>query len=452
MLRQIQNYLQYFDWQWANGLAYTERVFAGVRIPFTLLFISLGMYGAAVLRARDRSVFWLLVLLFLTTGPLLVGYMNFRPGNSLAWDLYPQFEMHEVRERDYFFVVSFQVWGLFAGIGVAAIYWWLRANIRFSGPILPASVLGLALIPLVLNFSAASRAHGPDVTLANDFAYNLLQSTEPYSIIFTNGDNDTFPLWYLQEVEGVRQDVSVVNLSLGNTDWYIRQLRDNPVRPFAPEQAPWFAHLAPESPPGPLHSWTDAEIEQLRPVVLPQALTFRAGQITTTYPDNSVLHIHDVLILRLIQETWDRRPSYFGMTSGTGAWARLSSYVTQEGLAFRVHTTGWPDSSRLAPGLFGVPMDVPRTDSLTWQVFRYADLFSGDSLAVDPTSRNIIINLSYPFLGLAQAYELLGDRENSLKNFQRAFRLQPVPQLAQLIDAVTDTVPPVMPADTPAGN
>ncbi len=84
MLRQIQNYLQYFDWQWANGLAYTERVFAGVRIPFTLLFISLGMYGARVLRARDRSVFWLLVLLFLTTGPLLVGYMNFRPGNSLA--------------------------------------------------------------------------------------------------------------------------------------------------------------------------------------------------------------------------------------------------------------------------------------------------------------------------------------------------------------------------------
>ncbi|NIM50173.1 MAG: DUF2723 domain-containing protein [Gemmatimonadales bacterium] len=457
MLRQIQNYLQYFDWQWANGLSPTKPVFAPIRIPFTLAFISLGVYGAAVLRRRDRSIFWLLVILFLTTGPGLMGYMNFKPGYSLAWDVFPQLDMHEVRERDYFFTVSFQLWGLFAGIGLAGVYRLLReqlggavGEIRDLRSAAPASVLLLALLPLVLNFKAASRAHGPDATLARDFSYDLLQSAEPYGIVFTNGDNDTFPLWYLQEVEGVRQDVSVVNLSLGNTDWYIRQLRDNPVRPFDPEQAPWFADRAPETPPGALHRLTDEQIHQLTPTLLPEARMFRAGQMTITYPENSALYIHDMLVLWLIQENWQHRPIYFSLTAGSSNWQRVQDYVTQQALLFRLHVEEPPDTAGLAPGLFGVPMDLPRTEFLAWDVYRYAGLLEGDSVALDPTNRNIAINLSYPLYSLGQAYELLGDREKSLRNLRRALALQPIPEVAQLVEAGADIFrPPPALADTP---
>ena len=457
MLRQAQMYLQYFDWQWANGLAPTTPVFAGVRLPFTLAFISLGVYGAAVLRRFDRSAFWLLMLLFLTTGPGLVGYMNFKPGFSLAWDVYPQMDMHEVRERDYFFTLSFQMWALFVGMGLAGLYRLLRERVGESSPkswrsVAPAAVLLVAALPLVLNFRAASRAHGPDATLARAFAYDVLQSVEPYGVVFTNGDNDTFPLWYLQEVEEIRQDVWVVNLSLANTDWYIEQLRDNPIRPFRPEQAPWYAHLAPDSMPERLHTLTDQEIESLRATLLPRALTLRAGEAVITLPENSPLYIHNMVALRVLQENWQDRTVYYSLTSGSDNWGLVANALTQEGLVLRVNTQGPPDTTRLVRSLFGVPLDVPATDSLTWHIYRYSRLFEADTLDLSPTSRNIAVNLSYAFYSLAQAYEVLGDRERSERNLRRALHLQPIPELAQMLQAGTDIFrPPPAPelADTP---
>lgn len=476
MLQQFQMYLQYFDWQWANGLAPFDPVFAlntplfsiplpgggsipiPVRMPFTLAAISLGVYGALVLRRRDRSVFWLLIILFLTTGPGLVGYMNFKPGYSLAWDLYPGIEMHEVRERDYFFTVSFQLWGVFVGIGLAGLYAWLRARVTSEradtvapSPLL-AGVLLLALLPFVLNFRAASRKHGPEADLARNFSYSLLQSVEPYGIVFTNGDNDTFPLWYLQEVEGMRQDVSVVNLSLGNTDWYIRQLRDNPVRPFDPDQAPWYASLAPDTVPPALHTLTDRDIQEFQSMLLDRAITVRAGRVTVTYPENSALYTYDMLILRLIQENWNRRPVYFSMTAGSSNWGRYREFVTQQGLVFKLHADIPPDTTGLAPGLFGVPLDVARTDSLAWEIYRYGRLFEPDSLTLDPTSRNIAINLSYPFYGLSWAYELDGDTVRAAENLRRGLKLHYLAEVAGTLG--TGSTPfdePPASADTPVG-
>ncbi len=454
ILLQIQNYLQYFDWQWANGLAPTQPVFAPQRLLFTLAFTSLGIYGATVIKERDRSVFWLLVILFVTTGPGLMGYMNFKPGFSLGWDLFPDLDSHEVRERDYFFTVSFQIWGLFAGAGLAGLYRVVRrvtgGGTPNGGSLLPAGILALAIVPFALNFNAASRRHGPAAELARDFAYDLLQSIEPYGIVFTNGDNDTFPLWYLQEVEEIRQDVSVVNLSLGNTDWYIRQLRDNPVRPFVLEQAPWFAPLAPEEPPPPLHSWTDEEISGLQPLLLPQALNFRVGRISQTYRQNTPLYVKDVLILRLLRENWQRRPMYFALTAGSGNWVELGPYLTHEALVFRINVANPPDSSRLGPGLLGPPVDIPRTDSLAWHVYRYAGLLEADTLDLDPTSQNIATNLSYPFYSLGQGYTALGDDARALENLRRAFQLAPIPSLAGMLEAVQpggDT-PIALPLDT----
>lgn len=433
---QLQNYLQYFDWQWANSLRTTQPVFAWPRLPFTLLFTSLGIYGMQVIRRRDRGMFWLLFLLWLTTGLGLMIYINFRPGFSLGYDQFPSGEMHEVRERDYFYTVSYQVWGLFAGAGIAGLYQLLR---RELGPRarLAAAVFGLALVPFAMNFQAASRAHGKDARLARDFAYDLLQSVEPYGILFTNGDNDTFPLWYLQEVEGVRQDVSVVNLSLGNTDWYIRQLRDNPGRPFLKEQSPWYAGAAPDQPPPPLHTLTNQEIANLQPQLLPRPLRFVAGRVDHTYPENTPLYVKDILILRLIQQNVGKRPIYFSLTAGSGSWLGLQSYLTQQGLALKLHADHPPDSSRLAPGLAGFPpVDVPRTDSLVWDVYRYARLPEADTLDLEPTARNIATNLSIPPLALGQAYQLRGDHARSMKNFDFAYKLGPSPELGQVIQAL----------------
>jgi hypothetical protein len=156
--------------------------------------------------------------------------MNFRPGFARWFERYPSGNAHEVRERDYFFVVSFIVWGIWAGMGLVMLARGIRA--RWSqGLRLAPAVLFLASVPLALNWTAASRRHGPDARLAADFAYDLLNTVPPYGILFTYGDNDTFPLWWAQEVAGIRQDVTVICLALANTDWYMRQLRDNPARP-----------------------------------------------------------------------------------------------------------------------------------------------------------------------------------------------------------------------------
>lgn len=436
---QILQYLQYYDWQWSNGLAATQPVFAGIRMPFTLLFTSLGIYGAGVLREKDRSVFWLLLLLFLATGPGLVGYMNFKPGFSLGWDQFQGAAMHEVRERDYFFTVSFQVWGLFAGIGLAGLFSKLTTMIRdrsekpekvgFAGP---SAIFLIALLPFVLNFKAASRAHGPEATLAKDFAYDLLQTVEPYGIVFTNGDNDTFPLWYAQEVAGIRPDVSVVNLSLGNTEWYIRQLRDNPIREFDPAQAPWYADLAPSEVPGPLHNWTDQEIRTLAPQVLQNPVRFNPGVIDATLPAGFELYNNNVLTLKLIMDNWRTRPIYFSITAGSGSWMNLHQYMTQEGLAVKLNVQSVPDSADLVPGLLGVPTNLERTQMLAWDVYRYSTLFEEDTLKLNPTERNIATNLSIPLLTLGSAYMSAGDTERALENFDLAYLLAPSPDLAGL--------------------
>src|SRR2546429_2074232 len=170
---------------------------------------------------------------------LLIFYLNFKYGYWQRSDL-PQ-GLQEVRERDYFFIASFALWGVWVGMGLATLMEWVSESLETREPnparpwLLATPVLALALLPLVGNHLTAPRK---GETLARDFAYDLLQSVEPYGVLVTAGDNDTFPLWYAQEVEGIRQDVTIVNLSLANTDWYVRQLQRRPVAAFDSAHAP----------------------------------------------------------------------------------------------------------------------------------------------------------------------------------------------------------------------
>ena len=246
---QLLNYFQYFDWQWARGIDHTEQP-RSARLPFTLLFLGLGAAGLMFAWSADRELFG---YLFTLTGTVTVGlvfYLNFKYGFSLAPEITDP-NLHEVRERDYFFIASFSVWGMCAGIGLTGLWGWLSERMgggdAAKGRLYSSPVLLIALLPLVFNWSWASRSGD---YAARDWAFDLLQSVEPYGILFTNGDNDTFPLWYLQEVEEVRQDVTVVVVQYLFTPWYLAQLQ----RHTTPERQRLYdptasIYPAPDAPP-----------------------------------------------------------------------------------------------------------------------------------------------------------------------------------------------------------
>lgn len=131
----------------------------------------------------------------------------------------------------------------------------------------------------------------------------------------------------------------------------------------------------------------------------------------------------------------------------------LNDYLIQEGLALRLYVTEEPDVSRLAPGLW-VPVDLPRTDFLAWEVYDYAGLFDVDSLHLDPTSRNIAGNLSVPYLVLGGAYQSRGDSQRMMENFKRAYHLSPNATLRNFIRSAEAAVasgdePEAVPLDIP---
>ena len=428
---QLADYAVYFIWQWAKSAA------AWAQVAAALLFLGLGLRGSFFQRKADRPAWWLLFMLFLVTGLGLVVYMNFRPGYGRWFDSYPQGGNHEVRERDYFFVVSFVVWGLWAGMGVAVLARSLLARADALRRLAPAAFM-LAAVPLALNWSAASRRHGPDARLAADFAYDLLNTTPPYGILFTYGDNDTFPLWWAQEVEGIRQDVTVICLALANTDWYMRQLRNAPVRPLNPAALPpiWRSALRPP-PTWPLHTMSDSAIATaMFGYAVPQTQELKLGPLTRKLEAGTYLLPNEILTLSVVQQNVGRRPIVWAITAGRD-FGGLGEYVIQQALGFVLQTSR-PDST--SPSLdwrrlAGAPLDIPTTERLLWETYRYAGLLEGDATKLESTSASIAATLSFPFVQLAYAYSSRGQEEKLERALDYALKFSPNPGLrAALIE------------------
>ncbi|NOT07076.1 MAG: DUF2723 domain-containing protein [Gemmatimonadales bacterium] len=429
---QVLNYLQYFDWQWAKTAVLGA---LPIRVAFTLAFLTLGLRGFYAQWRSDRSSAWMLLMLFLVTGPGLIAYMNFKPSFSLGYDKFPDVTQHEVRERDYFYVVSFIVWGLWAGLGLLTLVReWLP---RVRGPLrrLAPAVFLFALMPFAFNYGEASRRRGPDARLAGDFAYDMLNSVPPYSILFTYGDNDTFPLWWAQEVEGVRRDVTVVCLALAETEWYMKQLRDNPVRPFEAAKAPAVWRESPATAPTwPAHTMTDAEIAAAIPQILDKAVDLQVGSYRTTLAANTVLYGKDFLVLRVLQQNFGRRPIAWALTA-TGTNFGLDRLQVQRGLAVYLDSVP-PDSANRDidfRGLMGAPMDIPATDRLAMETYRYADLLERPRATLESTASSISSTLGLPLTQLAYAMKERGDTAAMVRYLERAAKLSTNPAIGALL-------------------
>ncbi|GIV33650.1 MAG: membrane protein [Chitinophagales bacterium] len=180
------------------------------RNVFYMIPFLLGLIGMIYFYRHDKNDFLVVLTLFMFTGILEVIFFNSPP--------------FEPRERDYTLVGSFVTYCIWIGFGALAIFDFLKSK-------LPASVALGATFLLSLTAPALMAKDGYDDHdrsgryTARDFAINYLESCAPNAILFTQGDNDTYPLWYAQEVEGIRTDVRVVNLSLLGVDWYIEQLK-----------------------------------------------------------------------------------------------------------------------------------------------------------------------------------------------------------------------------------
>jgi hypothetical protein len=201
--RQGADWLRPWDTTDQRASLYTSRA----RNQYWMLPLLAGVVGAFFQWHRDRKGFTAVLCLFLITGLVLALYLNSPP--------------IEPRERDYIYVASFIAFCIWIGMSAIAIANVIRHRLA-TIVIISALGIGIPLMLLIQNYDDHDRSRR---TFQADSARNLLASCAPNAILFTGGDNDTFPLWYLQEVEGFRTDVRVVVLSYFNTDWYIGQLR-----------------------------------------------------------------------------------------------------------------------------------------------------------------------------------------------------------------------------------
>lgn len=326
---------------------------------FGLPFI-LGVIGFFFHFKQNKSGFWSTLWLFLFTGIAIVIFLNQTP-------LQP-------RERDYAFVGSFYTFSIWIGLGALSIIQGLSKWISHRRALPVTLVVSALLLPSWMAFEGWNDHNRSNLSSASDFAYNYLNSCAPNAILFTVGDNDTFPLWYLQQVEGIRTDVRVINLSLLNIDWYIDQLKQPTdqaaVLPISLSSDDYragtrdYLYTVDSSPDGGYkdlqgiiqevrkEEWQmnqeNGHVVYLLPATLlsiPIPANLAPSQfqlqenldsvITWKLP-NEVIFKKDLLLLDIIAQNQWKRPIYFVAESGKKAHLGLTPFLRSEGLVDRL--------------------------------------------------------------------------------------------------------------------
>ena len=212
---QIGNLFEYGDWQLALGVS-GEPGPSFWRTSVTLFYAALGVFGCMQHRRMDRRSWRAWAVLIVTASLGVILYLNLKTGPSFGRGLVPDIN-HEARERDYFFFFAFAGWGAWAALGA------VRLAKRLP-PALAAAPFVVAALPVVLNWSAVNRSALTEDVTARENALAIIAPLPRNAVMFAIGDNDTYPLWYLQQVEGIRRDVTVVTVPLLSAAWYRAEL------------------------------------------------------------------------------------------------------------------------------------------------------------------------------------------------------------------------------------
>ncbi len=415
VIGQFANYWQYFSWQFARDWGRWAAAATGI---FTLF----GLSGLLALIKHDRRAGVAAAAMLGTLTFALIYYLNFKYGYSI----YPERSdiLREVRERDYFFVGSFAFFGVLIGVGFGAA---IRAITDFISQVkdrpagtaewaMASSVVLLAFVPLFGNRLTASRANE---FMARDVAIDLLQSVEPYGVLITAGDNDTFPLWYAQEVLGVRLDVTLANLSLMNTKWHLKQLHRRVTPEFDPEGAPPIWRGGDWTRPvNTALSLTEAEIDSLPELVpVEPRSSISLGGIDIVFKDQ-YLERKDLAMLSLISDNVGVRSINFSWSAAgyPDATLGLTPYLVTQGLVRRLAP------SRVEPSdtvVFNESMgfvNIPRTDELLWRVYRWQSASDARPRGwVDPPSASILQLYAVVYGGTWPSLLAAGDSTTAMR-------------------------------------
>jgi hypothetical protein len=213
---QLGNLVEYADWQFAKGLA-PDAPPNWWRTPITVVYALVGMFGFVAHRSADRRSWRALALLFLVSTVGVVIYLNLKAGPSFGQGILPPNAPHEARERDYFFFWAFICWGLWVGYGAIRLSRLLKAPLSMLAMVIPFA-------PAILNWTAVDRRTDPVEARARLDEADMLARVPPSGVMLSLGDNDTYPLWFLQQAEGTRKDVTIVTVPLLAAKWYRAEL------------------------------------------------------------------------------------------------------------------------------------------------------------------------------------------------------------------------------------
>ncbi len=416
---QLGMYVQYLNWQFARDWTVIQRA-------ATVFFAGTGLYGLWVMLRKDRRAGTAAAAMFVTLTLLLIFYLNFKYGYSWPDRAEISTDMREVRERDYFFVCSFAFFGTMVAAGLGswaqALWDWGKQGARRWIFAMPA--LLVAVVPLAGNRLTASRA---SEWIAHDFARDLLESVEPYGILITAGDNDTFPLWFAQEVERIRPDVTLANLSLMNTEWHLRQLRRRQTPEFDPAASIdlWKPRTdtsglrvgaapaaVPRRPTTPVFSLSQDELDSL-----PEYARVRKG---SAFPvtDSLVLAFGDEILDRkdlatifLIRDNLGKRPIYFSWSAGgfPDETFGLTAHLISQGLVRRLSPVPVQPDANIVLSPMGYT-DVERTRALIATEYRWQSATRERPIGwVDPPSASILRMYSIVYGGVAETLRAHGD-------------------------------------------
>ncbi len=457
----IQGHGNLIDGNWISGIPFIDNRLGPqehypdnmkqnkARNRYYMLPLLLGLAGLAFhFKKRPKDAF-VVGMLFFMTGLAIVIYLNQTP--------------YQPRERDYAYAASFYAFAIWLGLGVLALNQLLRKWLKEGvASILIAVMISTIAVPYVLAKENWDDHDRSDRYTARDIAKNYLDSCEPNAILFTNGDNDTFPLWYVQEVEGYRTDVRVVNLSLLNTDWYVnsmkRQAYDGLPVPFSLQEHQYqsgsydvvylfeqnenaapiniidlftILHKAPErlkfTNQGKQLDYFPGKnfylpIDSARMVDLGVVAPEDAHLIVDSMDwriDRFALYKNGIMLLDLLAHNNWERPIYFAITTGDDAYFGLQDYFQLEGLTYRL-----------------VPIKTPARQGYTGRVhveklyqnmvhdFQWGNM-EKPHVYLDETNRRMSMNFRNNFARLAEGLMAQGDTVRAVESLDKAMFLMP---------------------------